>query len=424
MTKHDANLSGRKNAGKIMELDDCPSGDCGTFDMKVSNKVFNELRAHSNYMTKKTNQSQLDRKMDVKTNEMGVDVKTRLILYKLINTACILDSIDGIVSTGKEAVILHGESNMANPDYPDLPKEVAIKIFSTTLNEFKQRDRYIKDDYRFKGNLKQNNRNIIQMWCEKEMHNLTRLKKAGIPCPEVIIMRKHILVMTYIGNGHNNPAPKLKDAMLTDAEAICAYDEVVEIMKSMYRDARLVHADFSEYNILWHEGHCVVIDLAQAVEPLHPAALEFLMRDCFNITNFFEKRGVPVVSKEDLFFAITNLDPLTTNATMLERIHMKGDAEHVVQRPHNLDDIQREKVPEQYRLKEFPFDYAWKKVEEMKEKSKSIEVEEDPADEEDEWVMVKTPSTKKRSKRKSESNKTIVDTEIADGLKEISVSLK
>lgn len=413
LTKHDENLSGRKNAGKIMEIIDFPSGDCGNFDMKVSNKVFNELRKHSNQMAKKSNQAHLDRKMDMKTNEMGVDVKTRLILYKLINNTCILDYIDGIISTGKEAVILHGEANQNNAEYPNLPKEVAIKIFSTTLNEFKQRDRYIKDDYRFKGSLKQNNRNIIQQWCEKEMHNLARLKKAGIRCPEVIVMKKHILVMSYIGSGYEHPAPKLKNAILSDGELIGAYDEVVEIMKVMYRDARLVHADFSEFNILWHEGSCVVIDLAQAVEPHHPAALEFLMRDCDNITNFFEKRGVQVASKEELFFDITKLDPLTNNTTMLERIHMKGDANHVVTRPQNLDDVEREKVPEKFRLKEFPFDYAWQKVEELKGKTKIIEVEK-------EWVVVKS-SAKKRNKRKIES-KTIVDNEIADSLKEISVS--
>lgn len=419
LTKHDENLSGRKNAGKIMELNDFPSGDCGNFDMKVSNKVFNELRKHSNSMAKKNNQAQLDRKMDQKTNEMGVDVKTRLILYKLINTSCILDYIDGIVSSGKEAVILHGEGNQNNEEFPNVPKEVAIKIFSTTLNEFKQRDRYIKDDYRFKGSLKQNNRNIIQQWCEKEMHNLTRLKKAGIPCPDVVVMKKHVLVMSYIGEGHECPAPKLKNAILTEAEAICAYDEVVEIMKKMYTDARLVHADFSEYNILWHKGHCVVIDLAQAVEPLHPAALEFLMRDCGNITNFFEKLGVPVMTTEELFFAITKLDPLTTNTTMLERIHMKGEADHIVTRPQNLDEREREKVPEKFRLKEFPFDYAWQKVEELKEKSKQVETESEKAEG---WVEVKSSSAKKRNKRKSES-KTIVDQDIADSMKEISVSL-
>lgn len=422
LTKHDENLSGRKNAGKIMELNsDFPSGDCANFDLKLSNKVYNELRVHSNMMSKKTNQAHLDRKMDMKTNEMGVDVKTRLILYKLINTSCILDNVDGIISTGKEAVILHGETNQHNAEYPNLPKEVAIKIFSTTLNEFKQRDRYIKDDYRFRGNLKQNNRNIIQMWCEKEMHNLSRLKKAGVPCPEVISMKKHILVMSYIGNGHENPAPKLKDAILSDAEMLCAYEEVVDIMKTMHDKARLVHADFSEYNILWHEGRCVVIDLAQAVEPLHPAAMEFLMRDCLNITNFFEKNGVPVKTKEQLFFDITKLDPLTTNMTMLERIHMKGEAAHVVTRPQNLDDSELENVPERFKLKEFPFDYAWQKVEELKEKSRCEDFVIVDHPEEESWVEVK-PSSKKKNKRKSES-KTIVDNEIADGLKEITVSL-
>lgn len=32
----------------------------------------------------------------------------------------------------------------------DIPKECAVKVFKTTLNEFKTRDKYIKDDYRFK----------------------------------------------------------------------------------------------------------------------------------------------------------------------------------------------------------------------------------------------------------------------------------
>ena len=57
-----------------------------------------------------------------------------------------------------------------------LPPECAIKVFKTTLNEFKNRDRYIKDDYRFKARFgKQNPRKVVRMWAEKEMHNLKRL---------------------------------------------------------------------------------------------------------------------------------------------------------------------------------------------------------------------------------------------------------
>lgn len=58
-----------------------------------------------------------------------------------------------------------------------VPPECAIKVFKTTLNEFKNRDRYIKDDFRFKDACKfgkQNPRKFIKLWAEKEMYNLNR----------------------------------------------------------------------------------------------------------------------------------------------------------------------------------------------------------------------------------------------------------
>lgn len=121
-----------------------PTGDGAAFDMKLSNTVFNQLRSATKIKAK---YRATDRKEDFETTEMGIDKSTRLILYKLINNM-ILESINGIVSTGKEAIIVHAETDQNNSERR-LPKEVAIKIFSTTLNEFKQRDRYIKDDYRY-----------------------------------------------------------------------------------------------------------------------------------------------------------------------------------------------------------------------------------------------------------------------------------
>ena len=41
------------------------------------------------------------------------------------------------------------------------------------------------------------------------MHNLNRLQKVGIHCPEVVSLRKHVLVMSFIGNDQK-AAPKLK----------------------------------------------------------------------------------------------------------------------------------------------------------------------------------------------------------------------
>ena len=70
----------------------------------------------------------------------------------------------------------HLSSLPCSPEDRTVPPECAIKVFKTTLNEFKTRDRYIKDDYRFRDRFsKQNPRKIIKLWAEKEMHNLRRL---------------------------------------------------------------------------------------------------------------------------------------------------------------------------------------------------------------------------------------------------------
>lgn len=141
-TKHDADMSGRRNACKVMSFPpEFETGDAGAFDMKLNNTVFNQLK-RSVKQTKKGNRA-IDRKEATETAVIGLDEATRLILYKMINNQ-LLESVDGVISTGKEAVILHAETDPNGESDVVVPKEVAIKIFSTTLNEFKQRDRYIK----------------------------------------------------------------------------------------------------------------------------------------------------------------------------------------------------------------------------------------------------------------------------------------
>ena len=119
-------------------------------------------------------------------------------------------------------------------------QEVAIKVFKTTLNEFKTRDKYIRDDYRFRDRFgKQNPRKIIHMWAEKELHNLMKMLKNGVRVPEAVLLKKHVLVMSFIGH-EGRPAPKLKDAQLSSAEWELAYHDVVETMKTLYDQCHLV----------------------------------------------------------------------------------------------------------------------------------------------------------------------------------------
>jgi RIO kinase 1 len=71
--------------------------------------------------------------------------------------------------------------------------------------------------------------------------------------PEAVILRGHVLVMEFVGeNGW--PSPKLKDVDLTYAKAAELYSDCVMMMRNMYQDCKLVHADLSEFNILYHKG--------------------------------------------------------------------------------------------------------------------------------------------------------------------------
>ena len=106
----------------------------------------------------------------------------------------------------------------------------------------------------------------------------------------------------------------------------------------MFHECKLVHADLSEYNILYHlahptptpsdsqpshsqsadpaeheqnaehkeqRGHLYIIDVSQSVEHDHPHAFDFLRADVRNIEDFFSKRGVHTLGLRRTFEFIT-----------------------------------------------------------------------------------------------------------------------
>jgi len=312
VTKHDKEINHRENAKRIMEFPPgIETGDGGGFDMQLSNKVYNKIKNFSVREGKRKNR--VGDKEDKAVAEQAVDPRTRLLLYKFVNGG-VLDSINGVISTGKEAVIMHADGGPGperDTDEPmNVPKECAVKVFKTTLNEFKTRDKYIRDDYRFKDRFsKQNPRKVIHMWAEKELHNLAKMAKGGIRVPEIVVLKKHVLIMSFIGR-EGRPAPKLKDAAehMSAKDLNMAYQQVVEMMEQLYTVCHLVHADLSEYNILWYEKEAWFIDVSQAVEPIHPSGLDFLLRDCTNVHNFFSKRGVDCLEPHELFSVVSGLE--------------------------------------------------------------------------------------------------------------------
>jgi len=73
----------------------------------------------------------------------------------------------------------------------------------------------------------------------------------------------------------------------------------------MYHDCKLIHADLSEYNILYHQEELWIIDVSQSVEHDHPAASEFLRKDIKNVITFFEGFGVSCLGLRKAYEFVT-----------------------------------------------------------------------------------------------------------------------
>ena len=64
----------------------------------------------------------------------------------------------------------------------------------------------------------------------------------------------------------------LKDVELETEDAKRIFEKITEYISVLYNRAQLVHADLSEFNILYDEGEPVIIDMGQSVTLDHPMA--------------------------------------------------------------------------------------------------------------------------------------------------------
>ncbi|KAF8356546.1 riok-3 [Pristionchus pacificus] len=300
MSKHDPSIVSTKNVERVMNGSiDVPTGDCYSVDMNSGGNVFNKLRSFAKTEQKRINR--LKDKEEKATIETSVDAVTRLTLFKWINQG-LFDRVEGIVATGKESAVLSAEAHSLLED--DQPYFLAIKVYKTTLTDFKNRGEYVVNDFRFK-----NPRRVMRIWAEKEFMNLTRMFNKQLPCPEPIKLRKHIMVMGFIGDDQGIPAPKLRNVQFDEeAEKISAFEQTKNILLRMYKECNLVHGDFSEFNLLYKDGVVYVIDVSQAMDLSHPRVLHYLLRDIENVLLFFNRHETPnLPSHTALFNEITDL---------------------------------------------------------------------------------------------------------------------
>jgi RIO kinase 1 len=224
-----------------------------------------------------------------KVREDVFDEVTLLALYKLVHKKW-LSAIGGSISTGKEANVFYGERDGAG---------IAIKIYRIQTANFTTMSSYIIGDRRF-SHVKKAKKELIFAWTRKEFSNLVRARDAGIAVPEPLVWDRNILVMSFIGEGEI-PYPQLRNVELEDPAE--TYALIAGIIDTLYNKAELVHADLSEFNILYGDKP-YIIDMGQSVTRDHPRALPFLMRDIRNINRFFKNR-CDVRTDVELFNAVT-----------------------------------------------------------------------------------------------------------------------
>jgi RIO kinase 1 len=258
------------------------------------------------------------------TVEQALDPKTRMLLLQMINRN-VVSEINGCISTGKEANVYHAVT--INDDAEQTAQHRAIKVYKTAILVFKDRDRYITGEHRFRqGYQRSSNRAMVKLWAEKEMRNLKRLYAAGIPCPEPVYLRSHVLVMGFLGDKKGYPAPRLKDFSFTGDEDeqhdkwLECYLTCISLIRMMYQTCKLVHGDLSEYNMLYWKNKLYFIDVSQSVEHDHPRSLEFLRMDIKNVGDFFRRKNVDIFSERETFDFITDHKAKTEIESMRERL--------------------------------------------------------------------------------------------------------
>ena len=335
----------------------------------VSHKIDNKLKRFEQKLT-----CQLDKNMSehIKTIEQCLDGRTVAILYKWMSND-ILQSIHGCIKTGKEGNVYYGRignncvEQMKNGNIVGLPCSNiesnecsvgtigALKIYKTSCMTFKDRTRYMDGERRFTSFCKSNSRKLAKVWGEKEIRNLNRLFNRGIKCPRPIGIKLHVILMEFIGHVKDDDqvdaAPRLVDVKGDIGFWSEMYIELLLIIYRIYHDAHLIHADYSEYNILYHENILWVIDVAQAVEQAHPRALDFLKSDISNIERFCKGKGVQVFSKSFILDWILNkvevtevdADRLKTCYQVLERTQMNVShniLQHLCSKPKEQTEAQ------------------------------------------------------------------------------------
>ena len=137
-----------------------------------------------------------------------------------------------------------------------------------------------------------------EAWQNAEVDALYRLAAAGVRVPQPHLCYEGVLLMDLVTDADGNPAPRLNDVALSEAQAL---DFHTGLLKQVVRMlcAGVIHGDLSEYNILVGSDGPVIIDLPQAVDAAgNSNAGTMLERDVDNLKSYFSRFAPKLTNSE------------------------------------------------------------------------------------------------------------------------------
>jgi RIO kinase 1 len=213
-----------------------------------------------------------------------------------------VDTELGILKTGKEADVFVLERAVPGPDGSGPSVRMAAKRYrseehrtfhrSSAYTEGR-RTRNTRDARALAKNTAHGKAVAAGQWAWAEWEAMKRFWTLGVPVPyPVQIDGTEILMELVTVDGE--VAPRLAQTRPEPALLVSYFEQLREAMVVLAAEG-VAHGDLSAYNILAAGDRLVVIDLPQAVDIVaNPAGTDFLMRDCHNVSAWFNARGLEV----------------------------------------------------------------------------------------------------------------------------------
>lgn len=219
-----------------------------------------------------------------------------------------IDTELGILKTGKEADVFLVER--ADPKDPDGGVVMAAKRYRNTDHRTFHRSasytegrsmKRSRDERAIKRKSTFGRQVAAGEWAVSEWEALKRCWDLGLPVPYPVQIDHQEILMEWITvetEDGVDTAPRLAQTRPEMPLLVSYFDQLRDCLATLVQ-AGVVHGDLSPYNILAAGERLVIIDLPQVVDLVgNLNGMDFLMRDCTNVCQWFKARGMDVDEQE------------------------------------------------------------------------------------------------------------------------------